>query len=517
MHKILFVTSEAHPLMKTGGLGDVCGSLPAALQGQGVDVRVLLPGYHDALRRAGELQAIAEVPMPQLHGSVRLLEGVLPGTRVKVWLIDYPPAFGRAGNPYLDGNGIPWSDNAARFALLARVAVAIARRRAGVRWCPDTVHCHDWQSGLVPALLSLEPERPATVFTIHNLAYQGRFGYHMLHALGLPPSLWSPASLEFYGELSFIKGGLVYADRITTVSPTYAREIQTPEFGEGLDGLLRHRADHLVGILNGIDDETWNPASDTHLLAPYSVTRLAGKRRNKAALQEHFGFEPDPAVPLLGLVNRLAYQKGIDLLLGALPTLMQTPLQIVIIGTGDAAYEDGLRRAIAQYPGRFAAQIGYDETTAHRIEAGADMFLMASRFEPCGLNQMYSLRYGTVPVVRAVGGLADTVVDASETNLVAGTATGVTFAAADSPALAAAVRRAQALYANSKTWKAIMTTGMRQDFSWRHSAQAYLRLYDELAPDIAARRARTAPVRVKSKATTKTPRRVSARRPARAT
>ncbi len=477
--KILFVASEAQPLIKTGGLGDVCGSLPAALAALGADVRLLLPGYRDARARAGPLRPVAQIVLPRLAKPATLLEGTLPGTRVTTWLVDFPPAYDRPGNPYLNAFGHPWHDNAARFALLARVAAAIARRAAGLAWRPDVVHCHDWQTGLVPALLAQEPARPATVFTIHNLAYQGLFPRDTLGALGLPGSLWSPAALEFYGWLSFIKGGLVFADRLTTVSPSYAREILTPEFGVGLDGLLRHRARDLSGILNGIDERAWNPARDPHLVARYSARRFAAKQPNKAALQRQLGL-PVSGVPLIGMVGRLVQQKGIDLALAALPKLMELPLQLAVLGSGEAGYEDALRRAAEQYPQKLAVTIGYDEPLAHRVEAGSDMFLMPSRFEPCGLNQLYSLRYGTVPIVRPVGGLADTVVDATPETLAAGTATGVVFAEATPAALLGALRRALALYADRRRWKRLAVTGMRRDFSWRHSAGDYLELYGRL-------------------------------------
>jgi starch synthase len=501
--KVLFVASEAHPLVKTGGLGDVCGSLPAALQSLGVDVRLLLPGYHDALRSLRDLRRVGRFAVPPLAHPIHLLEATLPDSEVTVWFVDFPPAFDRSGNPYLDTHGRPWPDNAARFALLSRAAVAIALRRAGLAWKPDIVHCHDWQSGLVPALLSLESARPATVFTIHNLAYQGRFAADMLGALGLPYTFWSPEGLEFYGELSFMKGGLVYADRITTVSPTYAREIQTPEFGEGLDGLLRHRAAYLTGILNGIDDTIWNPALDPHLSTSFSATKPAGKRRNKTALQKMFELPVDPAVPVIGMVGRLAHQKGVDLFLAALPRLMEHRVQIAILGSGDGATQTALRGAAETYRGRLAVHIGYDEPTAHRIEAGADLFLMPSRFEPCGLNQLYSLRYGTVPVVRRVGGLADTVVDATPENLAAGTATGISFIDADPRALAAAVEHGLALYRQHDVWKKMMATGMRQDFSWRHSAAEYRRLYDQLAGKPPAQRKRPAAPRKRRTAKTR--------------
>lgn len=485
MRKILFVTSEAQPLMKTGGLGDVCGGLPRALHGLGADVRLLLPGYRDSLRRAGRLKMVAQLNLPPLAQPVTLLEGRLPGTRVKVWLIDFPPAYDRPGNPYLNAHGHPWHDNAARFALLARVAVAIARDTAGLAWRPDVVHAHDWQAGLVPALLATEPARPATVFTIHNLAYQGLFPYSTFQSLRLPASLWSLHALEFHGQLSFIKGGIAFADRVTTVSPSYAREIQTLEHGHGLDGLLRHRGAHLSGILNGIDAYIWNPARDPHLASRYSMHRLAHKAPNKTALQKEFNLPVDAEVALLGLVSRLVRQKGIDLVLAALPELLDLPVQLVAIGSGEPQYERALRAAAVRSPGCVAMLAGYDEAVAHRIQAGADIFLMPSRFEPCGLSQLYSLRYGTVPLVRRVGGLADTVTDATPDALAAGTATGIVFDAATPAAFVHAVKRALALRRNARIWKQLQLAGMRQDFSWRHSAAEYLRLYDQALADIA--------------------------------
>ena len=479
MRKILFVTSEAHPLMKTGGLGDVCGGLPQALHALGADVRLLLPGYHDALQRAGRLKKVAQLTVPPLAQPVTLLEGRLPGTRVKVWLIDFPPAYDRPGNPYLNAHGHPWHDNAARFALLCQVAVSIARGAGGLAWQPEVVHAHDWQAGLVPALLAADAMRPATVFTIHNLAYQGLFAYDTFQSLHLPESLWSLHALEFHGQMSFIKGGIAFADRITTVSPTYAREIQTTEHGYGLDALLRHRSAHLSGILNGIDERTWNPARDPHLVSPYAMRRLAHKAPNKAALQKEFDLPMDADITLLGLVSRLVHQKGIDLVLAALPELLDLPVQFVALGSGEPAYEHALRDVAIRSPERVAVLAGYDEAIAHRIQAGADIFLMPSRFEPCGLSQLYSLRYGTVPLVRRVGGLADTVTDATPDALAAGTATGIVFDALTPTALVQAVKRALRLRGNARIWKQMQLAGMRQDFSWRHSASEYLSLYDD--------------------------------------
>lgn len=479
--RILFVVSEAHPLIKTGGLGDVAGSLPQALTKLGCDVRILLPAYPACVERAGTLKSVASLSIPGSVDQVTLLAGRLPGTRVKIWLVDYPPAFDRTGNPYLDPDGRPWDDNAERYALLARVATAIAQKRAKLAWQPDVVHCHDWQTGLVPALLAQEARRPASVFTIHNLAYQGLFPHSTFVHLGLPPSLWAFDALEFHGLLSFIKGGLVYADKLTTVSPTYADEIQTPAFGGGLDGLLRHRAADLVGILNGIDERTWNPAKDPHLVARYSPRRLSAKADNKQALQRTFGLPVSVDIPLVGMAGRLVEQKGIDQVLLALPALMQRPVQIVVLGSGEARYEQALQAFAAQHADKIRVRIGYDEALAHQIEGGADMFLMPSRFEPCGLNQLYSLRYGTVPIVRRVGGLADTVVDASASTLAAGSATGIAFDGDDAADLLTAMDRALTLYQAKAVWTQLVQNGMAQDFSWDASARRYLDLYTRIA------------------------------------
>jgi starch synthase len=478
--RILFVASEVYPLIKTGGLADVCGSLPPALAGLDLDVRVLLPAYRDARAGAGRLKTLARLRLPPEGAEAALLEGRLPGTPVRTWLLDHPASYDRSGNPYLAPDGHDWPDNAQRFARLNRAAEAIARGQAGLAWVPDVVHAHDWQAGLLPALLAPEPRRPATVFTVHNLAYQGLFPYETLAALGLPAGLWSHDALEFHGQLSFIKGGIAFADAVTTVSPTYAREIQTPEFGHGLDGLLRHHAARLSGILNGIDPGTWNPARDPNLAVRYSARRIKDKIGNKLALQKELGLPRSGEALLLGWVGRLVAQKGIDLVLEALPALMDRPVQIVQLGGGEARFEQQLRAAATRYPERIAALIGYDETLAHRIVAGADAFLMPSRFEPCGLSQLYALRYGTVPIVRGVGGLADTVRDASDENLRAGTATGIVFTEAKPEALVDACARALALFGRPRSWQKLMLTGMRQDFSWRHSAQDYRALYQSL-------------------------------------
>lgn len=474
--KILFIASEAHPLIKTGGLGDVAGALPTALHALGQDVRLILPAYREAMQRAHDLK-VASLVLQDDPYPVRLLEGTLPGSSVPVWLVDSPRHFDRAGNPYVGPDGRDWPDNAERFTVFARAAVAVALDQAGLNWQPDIVHGNDWQSGLVPALLSMRTPRPATVFTIHNLAYQGLFPETEYRRLGLPPELWSADGVEFYGQASFIKGGLVFADMLSTVSPTYAKEICTPEFGCNLDGLLRERADRLQGILNGADYSEWDPSHDPYLAHHYSADALQGKQANKTALQRELGLPCDGEIPLIGMVGRLVEQKGVDLLLAALPELLQEEVQVVILGTGDKVLEQSLIALSRQYPQRCYVRIGFSEPLAHRIEAGADIFLMPSRYEPCGLNQIYSLRYGTAPVVRRTGGLADTIIDFG-----AGLdkATGFVFEDTNPRALLATVQRALQVYRNEPdAWQQLMRNAMSQDYSWPRSGKDYVALYQQ--------------------------------------
>jgi starch synthase len=478
MRKVLFASSEVFPLVKTGGLADVAGSLPGAMCALRQDVRIILPAYTEVLDSVERTRCMARLDMPQ--GEVRILMGDLPGSSVKVWLVDYPPFFARTGNPYMGPDDKPWPDNAERFHLFCRVIVEIAMKRTRLKWKPDIIHCNDWQTGLVPVLLSQEEKQaPPTVFTIHNMAYQGLFPHSSFVALGLHDSLWSHDALEFHGQLSFIKGGLVYADRITTVSPTYAKEIQTPEFGYGLEGLLSHRSDYLTGILNGIDTDIWNTETDPYITEPYSVRHVEYKQLNKKALQQRFNL-PKSNVPLAGFIGRLVYQKGIDIILQAIDKLMQLPLQLVFLGSGEQKYQQLLLHYAEQYPNRIAVSIGYDEALAHQIEAGADLFLMPSRFEPCGLNQMYSLHYGTLPVVRNVGGLADTVVNSSPTALASGDANGFVFSGEQPRDLVQTMTYALQLYKDELSWKRLQITGMWRDFSWDHSAREYVQLYDQI-------------------------------------
>ena len=477
MKKILFVTSEAHPLIKTGGLADVCGSLPKALAELSQDIKLIIPNYQ-ALKTSEKVRFICAIRVD--NRNINILETRMPDSHVIVWLVDYPVYYNYPGNPYVDELGEPWPINAERFALFCRVAVEAAMDRVHQDWKPDIVHCNDWQTGLVPALLSLEQDRPSTLFTIHNMAYQGLFPGNAAASLNLPGKLWNPAGLEFHEMLSFIKGGLVYADYITTVSPTYALEIQTPEFGYGLEGLLDHRKEFLGGIINGIDLDIWNPETDPYITQHYTAATLNKKQLNKYELQRRFAFPANERIPLFGLIGRLVEQKGIDLILECLPEMAAMDMQFVLLGSGDKGFEKTLKSLAHQYPDKIAINIGYDESLAHLIEAGADIFLMPSRFEPCGLNQMYSQRYGTIPIVRKTGGLADTVVDTLPETLANHTASGIVFNEASSSSLLEAIKRAMILYSAPDIWKKMQTNAMKMDFSWQHSAEQYLALYQNL-------------------------------------
>ena len=477
--KILFASSEAVPLVKTGGLGDVSGSLPLALHRLGHDVRLVMPAYADAIARVSDAEPLGTLPVPRAPGLVRLLEGTLDDSTVPVYLVDAPGLFDRGGNPYVGPDGRDWPDNALRFGTLCRVASEIALGHSSLGWQPQLVHANDWQTGLIAPFLADVPGRPATLFTIHNLSYQGLFDRPTFDAIGLPPHWWSPQGVEFYNHLSFIKGGISLSDIVTTVSPTYAAEICQPHLGYGLHGLLGHRADRLHGILNGIDYELWDPATDPTIPQHFSADSFHYKAPNKARLQQAFGLEERGDVLLFGHVGRLVEQKGVDLILAVLPQLMAQPdTQLAILGSGNAVLEELIRAASAQYPGRVGTRLGYDEPLSHLVEAGSDAFLMPSRFEPCGLNQLYSLRYGTVPIVHRTGGLADTVVDATPESLAAGTATGFAFEPATADALWSATARALELWHQPGIgWERLAVNGMRQDFSWATSARRYEELY----------------------------------------
>lgn len=486
--RVLFVASEIYPLAKTGGLADVCAALPPALSALGVDVRLLMPAYPQALDHLLAPQPPLELGELLPGAPVRLVAGLMPDSGLPVWLVDCPPLFRRPGSPYQDPDGRDWPDNARRYGVLCHAAAAVAAGIPALAWRPDVVHGHDWHSGLVPLLLTLRGgARPRTVFTVHNAAFQGNYPLDALQRLGLPASLATPAGIEFHGGMSFLKAGVQYADRVTTVSPGYAREICTPAYGCGMEGVFAARGEALGGILNGIDRSLWDPSRDPCLPFRYRAGDLAGKRGCKRALQEQLGLRPLPGAQLAASVNRLTHQKMADVMLHALPTMLrQHPqLQFVLHGQGDRGLEAGWRQLAAAWPGRVAVAIGYSEALAHRVHAAADLLLHPSRFEPCGLTQLYAMRYGAVPVVRRVGGLADTVIDADRGD----GATGFGFDEASTGALVAAVVRSLDVHRRQpERWSTLQHDGMRADFGWDGPARAYLQLYAELVPAVARRR-----------------------------
>ncbi len=490
--KILFATSEAYPLIKTGGLGDVAESLPRALSAHGLDARIVLPAYRRVLEQLTEPRILGWLDIATAAGPqvVRVLEASHPAFSASLFLIDAPALFDRDGGPYQHPDGYDWPDNAERFTVFSRAVAQLADDRLGIGWRADLVHANDWQTGLVPAYLSQLERPPRSVFTIHNIAYDCQFDMATFSHLQMPHSWWSMHLGEFYGRFSMLKAGLVFSDVVTTVSPTYAEEICTPAYGYGYAAVLQTNCDKLHGILNGIDAETWNPRTDPLLVAHYqrkSPIRPAKKKNRKALLQTMGAGKTaiDASVPLLGFIGRLVDQKGVDLLADTIPVVFENhDVQFVIIGTGHTHLEQRLSLLAQHYPDRLFLHLGYDEPLAHLLEAGSDMFVMPSRYEPCGLNQMYSMHYGTPPIVHTTGGLADTVVDASAENLRNGSATGFVFEYPEVQDLSTAISRALALHADPKAWMALMKTGMKQDFSWERSASEYIRLYR--APDSAA-------------------------------
>ena len=475
--RILYATSEYAPLVKTGGLADVAGALPAALRRLGLDVRVLVPGYQAVIDALGRPQRTTRVhsiaPLP----AVDLLEVRLPGD-VPAWIIDCPALYRRAGGPYLDAAGVDWDDNPLRFGLLSRIAALLGTAQSGVEWQAQLVHANDWQCALAPAYGALlHDSTTPCIVTIHNLAYQGVFAQHWVTDLGLPAECFRVEGVEYYGRFSFLKAGLFYADAISTVSPTYAAEIQSAPAGMGLEGLLAGRRDVLTGILNGIDTTVWDPRNDVLIPLRYDATRLHRKAANRRALQMRFHLEPRADTLLLGAVSRLTDQKGIDLLLDAVDAIVRLPAQLVIVGAGDKALEARLRVLADAHPGKAAGFVGFDESLAHLVEAGADAFVMPSRFEPCGMNQMYSQRYGTPPIVHATGGLVDSVVDCTPATMTRGTATGFTFDAPVVSSLLGAIERCVAAFRQRPTWQALQRNGMVRDFGWDRAAKEYAALY----------------------------------------
>ncbi len=476
--KILFVTSEIYPLVKTGGLADISGTLPLALKKIGLDVRVLVPGYPPILDQLQNARPQADVSaLAGKSGRARILGAKMPGSDLDLLVLDCPTLFARAGGPYLSPEGRDWPDNVLRFGLLCRAGALLSSAASPLEWKPDLAHCNDWQSGLIPALLHYTKKpRAKTVMSIHNLMFQGNFDPEWVTRLGLPAASYDMNGVEFFGHFSFLKAGLYFADQITTVSRTYAEEIQTPEFGYGMDGLLRWRRNVLNGIVNGIGED-WHPATDSHLHTTYDSASLDKKAASKLELQRELKLAPSADAPLLGMVSRLTSQKGIDLMLDCMPDLLQHGAQFAVLGTGDKPYEERLRKLARHYPGRIGIVIGYDEGLSHRLVAGSDIFLMPSRFEPCGLAQMYAMAYGTPPVARRTGGLADTIVDSDEAALHDGLATGFLFDGPSSSALMHATRRALELFRNKETWRAIQLNGMAHDFGWEKAATSYAEVY----------------------------------------
>jgi starch synthase len=485
--RVLHVTAELYPWVKSGGLGDVAAALPPALTALGVDARLLLPGFPDFLDAFPGITDIARLHTPFAAERVRVGLVRIPGSELLAYLVDQPGFYDRPGNPYAGPDGHDWPDNHRRFGLFGWIAAELAHG-AEPGWSPHILHLHDWHGGLAPAYLAARPpdaNHVPTVFTIHNLAYQGLFPATLFPELALPPGFFSIDGVEFNGLVSFIKAGLFFADRLTTVSPTYAREIQTPGFGCGLDGLLRTRSDALIGILNGVDPHVWDPRHDPILPRSYGIEDAAsGKPIAKAALQRRLGLDDREDAPLFGVVSRLTPQKGLDLLLASLPEIVADGSRLAILGSGDSDLEHGFSAAAAAHNGEIAVEIGYDEALSHLIIAGADIILVPSRFEPCGLTQLYALRYGTLPLVRRVGGLADTVVDANAVSLADGSADGFAFDGDSPPALMAAVRRAATLFRERAIWLRMMRQAMTRDFSWTAAARRYAAVYHDLRPGL---------------------------------
>ncbi|MEN0087149.1 MAG: glycogen synthase GlgA [Pseudomonadota bacterium] len=472
MTNVLFVVSECAPLVKTGGLADVAGALPGALKPHGDDVRVLLPGYKSVLSQVGKGKIVTTID--DLFGGVAKLRACSSAV-LDLLVLDAPHLYSRDGGIYVDGSGEDWPDNAERFAALCQVAAKIAKNGAG-EWKPEIVHGHDWQAGLTPEYLSAEKCDVPFVFTVHNIAFHGNADGEKVKTLGLEKTRFNRDGFEFWGQVSALKAGLMGAARINTVSQTYAQELLTPEFGVGMDGVLRHRQADLTGIVNGIDESVWNPKSDSHIINYFTAS---GKAANKKALQKEFGL-PKASGPLCVMVSRLTEQKGIDLLVEALPELLRHDGQLLVLGSGDPALEAQLSDA-ASIHDNVAVKIGYDEALSHRMIAGGDIILVPSRFEPCGLTQLYGLRYGTLPLVALTGGLADTVINASPAALSSGVATGFQFFPINALSLENSICRMCEFYQDPKIWKKMQRNAMKQTVGWDQSAAEYHAIYEELA------------------------------------
>ena len=481
--KVLFVTSEVYPLAKTGGLADVSRALPIALAKVGIDVRLLMPAYPSALAQLGKARVAMEFEDILDISGGRLIASHLPGSDIPIWLVDAPSLFNRAGGPYQDPSGDDWPDNAERFAFLSHVAAEIATGVPQLAWKPDVVHANDWHTGLLPLLLrSSGKEVPPTVFTIHNIAFQGNFPSHVFDKIGVPASSFTPDGLEFYGQVSFLKSGIRYSDRITTVSPTYAQEVMTPQFGCGMEGLLRDRADAFHGIMNGAEYDLWDPIADPHLPVIYGHKNAAVRKKTcKAELQRELGLPALPDVPLIAFSSRLTEQKMADIVLESLPWISSQGAQFAMVAQGERTFEAGFAAAGQKDPHAIAIHVGYEERLAHRLLAGADILLAPSRYEPCGLIQLYAMRYGTLPVVRRTGGLADTVIDTRRQTVADRTATGFQFEHATAGDLTEAVSRALDFFEEPLVWRRVQGQAMAADFGWDSSASKYYSLYAEVS------------------------------------
>jgi starch synthase len=476
--KVLSVASEIFPLVKTGGLADVVGALPAALKPKGVEVLSLVPGYPAVMAALEDAEPV-HLYGDFYGGAAGLVRAKAKGLDVIV--LDAPHLYNRPGNPYLGADGKDWPDNPKRYAALSRAASDIGEGKIK-SFLPDVLHLHDWQAALAAANVRYAAQgtrKPKTLLTVHNIAFQGTFGAQTFSDLGLPPNAYAVDGVEYYGGVSFLKGGLACADAISTVSPTYAHEITTPEFGMGLDGLLRQRRSVLTGIVNGIDTDVWNPDSDKDIAQTYNVKSLDKRSANKRALEQRLGLETGDGI-LHGVVSRLTWQKGLDLLAEHVDWLITSGARLALVGTGEPGLENTYREAAAKHKGRIGISFKYDEALSHLVQAGADTMLVPSRFEPCGLTQLYGLRYGCVPLVGRTGGLADTVIDANEAALGPGVATGLQFSPINSANLQSTLERAARLHANKSVWTNMQKRGMTQDVSWDHSATAYLNLYKSL-------------------------------------
>jgi len=478
--RVLFVSSEAYPLIKTGGLADVSGSLPTTLKQSGVDIKLLIPGFPAVLEKVENQYSLGNIKVFS-HLSCEILVGNMPNSKLEVLVIKNSGLYERDGGPYINSLFQDWDDNPLRFGVLSKVASILSGKNQLWDWQPEIVHCNDWQTGLAPYYIKQNITAKAkTVLSIHNLAFQGNFDPHWVSRLELNPYHFQLQGYEFYGQLSFLKAGIFYADQLSTVSPNYAKEIQTEAFGFGLQGLLQIRKNEITGILNGIDLNEWNPQTDAYLPYTYNEKQLAGKAKVKAHLQKTSHLEVSSQIPVLGIVSRLTYQKGLDILIEIMPELIKLNCQIVILGSGDKSFEASFSAFAKQYPKQVSVTIGYNEALSHLVMAGSDIFIMPSRFEPCGLNQLYGLRYGTPPIVTNTGGLADSICNTTLDTILSNEATGFVIESVNQVSLLVTIKHALSVWKDKNIWKRIQINGMKKEIGWEHSANTYIKLYDKL-------------------------------------